>query len=117
MIVEIIPILPVNEPCQWCEPQKCYTASVWWGSVLLDFYTLDPKRLEPEALNREACEILRKVTSAIDPDSKEIIDPEKLDKALGWRSCGRLACYWSDFAPAVLMCSPSKCCIPTPEAP
>ena len=109
-MLEIIPVLPVEEPCVWCEPQKCYTASVWWGDCLLSFYTTDPTRLAPNALNDAACEVLRQLTMAVEPESETIIDPKRMWDLIGNAGC--FPCYWEDFRPAVLMGYSSSCCIP-----
>lgn len=110
---EIIPMLPVNEACHWCEPQECYTASVWWGDCLLCFYTKEASRLESEALNQVACDILKYVTQCIEPESSEVIDPHKLWKTI--RQCGTLPCYWADFRPPVMLGYSTSVCIPVPE--
>jgi hypothetical protein len=107
---EIIPVLPVNESCHWCEPQDCYTAGVWWGDCLLTFYTKDAARLESGKLNDLACDILKHVTSCLDPESSDVIAPDKLWKSIG--QCGELPCYWADFRPAVMMAYRTSICIP-----
>lgn len=106
---EIIPVLPVNEPCFWCEPQSCYEASVWWGEVLLLFYSTDQSRLAPEPLNQEACAILKLLTEAITPERDDVIDPVSLRKAMNNTI---LCCFWEDFRPAVAMAYKNKCVIP-----
>lgn len=105
----IIPVLKVNNPCEWCEPQKCYEASVWWGEVLLVFYTTDPSRLEPNRLNEEACKILQELTKALKPESETVIEPEDLQESM--RST-ILCCFWADFVPAVAMAYGNKVTIP-----
>lgn len=108
MTFEIIPVLEVNEPCQWCEPQECYTASVWWGELLLDFYSKDPARLEPERLNQTACGLLKEMTRAVDPESKEVIDGQRIIDAIGTTI---LRSWWPDFRPACSTFDRSFCCI------
>jgi hypothetical protein len=97
-MLEIVPVLPVEKSCQWCAPQKCFTASVWWGDVLLSFYTPHAYRLQPEALNDAACNVLREVTKAIQPGAETIISSEELHEAVG--SPFILGCHWEDFTPA-----------------
>lgn len=99
MIGIIIPVLQVNEPCHWCEPLGCHEASIWWGEVLLVFYTTDATRLEAERLNAEACKILQEVTKGVLPDSETVIEPDALLKAMGGQTI--LCCFWDDFEPAV----------------
>lgn len=113
-MTEIIPMLPVEETCNWCEPQECYTASVWWGRCLLSFYTKDAARLAPDLLNESACEVLREITKALRPGNLDIIDPEELWNTIG--QCGCLPCYWQDYRPPVLMGYGSSVGIPTPVA-
>ena len=113
-MLEIIPVLPVNEPCSWCEPQQCFTADLWWGEVLMCFYSKDAARLEPSALNDEACMVLKQLTMAITPESDEVISPEALRKELG-RGLPILCCYWADFKPAVSLAQPNQCCIPVED--
>ena len=112
----IIPVLPVEEPCNWCEPQQCYAAAVWWGDCLLSFYTKDAARLEPEKLNATACEVLRELTKACRPGQDTVIDPADLWKLIGNAGC--LPCYWADWRPPVAIAYSSKVCIPwEAEAP
>lgn len=111
-VVEIIPVLPVQEPCNWCEPQQCYTAGVWWGECLLSFYTTDPTRLEPDALNQAACDVLREVTKALLPESDTIIAADTLIKSM---AAHELCCFWADFRPAVALAYPNRVVIPLPE--
>ena len=106
----VIPVLPVNEPCHWCDGQQCYTASVWWGPCLLAFYTTDETRLEPNKLNDAACEVLIELTKAIKPGSDLVIDGEEMWGAIG--NCGCLTCHWPDYVPPVLIARTSWVCIP-----
>lgn len=110
-MIGLIPVLKVNEPCHWCEPQKCYEASVWWGEVLMVFYTTDATRLEPERLNAEACRVLQEVTKGLRPDSDTVLDPDELLKEMGNHTI--LCCFWDDFQPAVALAYQNKCVIPS----
>lgn len=105
----IIPVLEVNHPCTWCEPQNCYEASVWWGEVLLQFYTTDANRLEPNRLNDEACKILQELTKAIRPESETVIEPDDLREAMQHTI---LCCFWEDFRPPVSLAYRNKVVIP-----
>jgi len=116
---EIIPVLEVESACNWCEPQQAYEASVWWGEVLLVFFTTDEKRLAPDALNEAACEVLRQLTMALEPDSDTIIEPDALAKQIGYANCNSILCHWADFRPAVALVYRNKVVIPVenPAAP
>lgn len=105
---EIIPKLEVNDPCEWCEPQECYTASLWWGELLLDFYSKDQARLEPERLNQTACDMLKRLSRAIDPESDEVVSGDQIIKRVGTTI---FRAWWPDFRPACSMFDASFCCI------
>jgi hypothetical protein len=112
---QIIPVLQVEKACHWCEPQKCYTASLWWGDCLLLFYTKDAARLEPDFLNELACDILQEITKAIKPGADTVIDSQELWKAIG--QCGCLPCYWDDWRPPVMLGYSSSVRIPLSKLP
>lgn len=110
---QVIPVLEVEEACQWCRYQDCYTASVWWGDCLLSFYTKDASRLEPDKLNEIACDVLQRLTMALRPGQETVIDGAELWKAIGNAGC--LPCFWADWRPPVVIAYSSFVCIPWPK--
>jgi hypothetical protein len=115
MMIQLIPVLPAAKTCEWCFHQQCYIASLWYGDVLLTFYSKDAARLEPDALNATACEILQKLTQALRPGQETVIESGDLWTAIGNAGC--LPCYWADYAPPVLIAHSSSVRIPTEPAP
>ena len=105
-----LPALKVEQSVYYSEPQECYSASVWWGEILLDFYSPEECRLESERLQEEASTILRLITEKFRPGSEEIITPEELFKAIRTTT---ICCYWFDFTPAVSMAYVNSIVIPT----
>lgn len=99
MVFEIIPLLPVNEPCTWCDEQQCYIASVWYGDVLLEFFSRRANDLRPSNMNREACGMLRAFTKGIMPDAEYVVTPNELFELVDGAT---IAMYWIDFRPACL---------------
>lgn len=99
----------VSEPSEYCKAQMCYTASLWYGDVLLSFYSKDATRLILQDLKKEAEAVLWAITRDLNCAATELIEPEPLWRAVGNAGC--LTCYWADFRPAVAMCG-SNVCIP-----
>jgi len=99
----------VSEPSEYCKAQMCYTASLWYGNVLLSFYAVEESRLELTNLKKQAEAVLWAITRDLNCAATELIEPEPLWRAVG--NCGSLTCYWADFRPAVAMWG-SNVCIP-----
>lgn len=99
----------ISELCTYCEPQKCYVASLWYGDVMLSFYSKEESRLEIGKLKKAAQSVLWAITGDLNCAATELVEPRPLWLAVGNAGC--LTCYWADFRPAVAMCG-SNVCIP-----
>lgn len=97
----------VCEPSGYCKPQMCYAASLWYGDVLMSFYSVDESRLEIANLNKEAEAVLWAITRDLNGDATELIKPEPLWRLVGNAGC--LCCYWADWNPPVSICGSSVC--------
>ena len=97
--------ITINDDCQWCEPQKCYEASFWWGEILFAIYTTVPSRIASGALPGLANQLLELASEALGEPKGHVMPAELMKKEMGFKGLPIVYVNWTDFRPGVFLCA------------
>lgn len=111
-MLEIVPVLPVNDETKWCDPQECWTRSLWFGDLLLEFHAKDKERLSPENAQSVGIEVLRQLAAALGLD-----DVNAVPKAVGGPTGDYVVWIcWDDYISPACSMSRNRVVISAPTA-
>jgi hypothetical protein len=109
---------PNGDGIRWSDGQECFTASRWYGEVLVHFLSKTAVgRLDNEEnIQRTGAEVLRRVSESLGAPTGTIMTEEEMLGNLFAQLhhyCPIVNVYWSDYEPPLLMASVVSVCIPT----